>query len=132
MPGLACRHQPIVPADGDISLTKTKHRGSGDTGKTIVEVSLDLCSEFQAIIFITGDIEPDSGGKGREAERALLIQIDIALLILILRKIIEEILCSRYALTCVESVVIADESVEANLWSRFLRPERGTHCQSGK
>ena len=132
MPGLACRHQPIILSDSDVCLTKTEDGRSGDTGKTIVEVSLDLCSEFQAIIFITGDIEPDSGGKGREAERALLIQIDIALLILILRKIIEEILCSRYALTCVESVVIADESVEANLWSRFLRPERGTHCQSGK
>ena len=132
MPGLACRHQPIIPADGDISLTKTKHRGSGDSGKTIVEVSLDLCSEFQAIIFITSDIESDSGSDGGVAEGTLLVQIDIALLVLVFRKIVEEVFCSGHTLTCVKSIKVADETVKADLRFGLLGAKSDAHCQSGK
>ena len=132
MPGLPGGDHPISLSDCDVGLAETEHSRSGRAGKTVVEVGLDLGSELEAIIFITGDIESDSGGKGREAEGTLPVQIHIALLVLILRKIIEEVLCSCDTLTRVESVVIADESIEAYLWSRLLRPERDTHCQSGK
>ena len=130
MPTLPGLEGPILLCQGNECLAQTEIGGAGHlvVAESIVEVSFYAGSNLPTLHLITLDLNPEAGSKRGEAEIRISVDVvPIGSKLLIVRDIGEEVLGQADHLAGVESIEIADESVDLYAGLALL-----CKCRKGK